>query len=109
MARANTARVLTFHVDASRIGDAGRAMDDAVEHLSGSPGFAGLLGLVDDGPRPQVVMISLWDAPDLKAAAGEDQAARRRIAEISETGVTSRVLSVLRSADPLSPSGDLRH
>ena len=103
MATATSARVLTFHVDASRIADVGEAMDDAIEHFASYPGFAGMLGLVDESPRPQVVMISLWDARGLQATAGEGEEARRRIAETTDTGVTSRKLSVLRFADVSSP------
>jgi len=107
MATASSARVLTFHVDASRMSDVVKEMDDAIERFASFPGFGGMLGLVDDSQRPQVLMISLWDAEGLKATAGEGEAARRRIAETADTGVTSRTLSVVRFADVSSPSGDV--
>jgi len=50
------------------------------------------------------VMISLWDAQGLKATDAEGEEARRRIAETTDTGVTSRKLSVLRFADVSSPT-----
>lgn len=108
MATASSARVLTFHVEANRIPDVRQAMDDAMGDFASYPGFAGMLGLVDESPRPQVMMINLWDAEGLKATAGKGEEARRRIAETTDTGVTSRVLSVLRFAEVESPTGDIQ-
>jgi hypothetical protein len=82
-------------------------VDGALERAAGHPGFVGLLGLVDDSQRPQVVMISLWDDPSLKATASGPEEIRRHISETTDTGVTSRTLSVLRFADASSPRGDL--
>jgi hypothetical protein len=107
MAEAASAQVLTFHVDASRMTDVVEAMDDALKRAAGHPGFVGMLGLVDDSQRPQVVMISLWDAPSLKATASGPEEIRRHISETTDTGVTSRTLSVLRFADASSPRGDI--
>ena len=83
--------------------DVVEVMDDAIERLATYPGFGGMLGMVDDGQRPQVLMISLWDAEGLKATAEEAEEARRRIAETADTGVTSRTLSVLRFSDASPP------
>ena len=107
MATATSARVLTFHVDASRMRDVVKAMDDAIERSAGSPGFIGALGLVDDSQRPQVLMVSLWDAEGLKATASDSEETRRHIAETADTGVTSRTFSVLRFADAASSRGDI--
>ncbi|MGA2521580.1 MAG: hypothetical protein ABSG81_12280 [Acidimicrobiales bacterium] len=106
MATASSARVLRFHVDADQMTDVAAAMDAAAGDFAALPGFGGLLGLVDDSPRPQVLMISLWDAQGLRATAAEGEEARRRIAEIADTGVTSRVLSVLCFSEVPSLRGD---
>ena len=98
MAKATNARVLTFHVDANRMTDVVEAMDDAIARSASSPGFVGMLGLVDDSDRPQVLMISLWDAQGLTASASDSEETRRHIAETADTGVTTRTLSVLRCA-----------
>jgi hypothetical protein len=106
MATTPNARVLTFHVEATRMTDVVDAIDDAIERAAGSPGFVGMLGLVDDGHRPQVLMISLWDAQDPQTNARDAEEERRRLAEAVDTGVTSRTLSVLRFAVSPSRQGD---
>ena len=101
------ARVLTFHVDAERMTDVVEAMDVSIERSARSPGFVGMLGLVDDSQRPQVLMISLWDAQDPHADARDAEEERRRVADAVDTGVTSRTLSVLRFAVSSSLPDDI--
>ena len=108
MATASSARVLRFHVDADRMPDVVDAMGDAAGRFAAYPGFGGMLGLVDDSHRPQVLVISLWDAQGLGASAGEGEEARRRIAETADSGVTSRVLSVFHISGSASPDGDIQ-
>ena len=92
-----SARVLTFHVDRSARHEIARALDAAEERLALSPSFRGLLCLEEDGPRPRVTVISLWDTRALDETAAEHAEAKRHFADTTGLGVTSRVEGVVRA------------
>ena len=89
------ARIVTFHVDREHMPGVIEALDTALYRFRHDPGFEGLLCLEHDGPRQQVMIITLWDTEGLMATAWDAEAASQLIADATDTDITSRVFQVL--------------
>lgn len=90
------ARVLTFHVDSDGMAGLSEALDGVAEMYSRNSDFRGLVCLNHDGPRHEVMVMTLWDGDGLESTQSDSEQGRRRIAAMSDLGVSSRCYDVLR-------------
>ena len=88
--------MLTFHVDNDGIAGLSDALDGVAEIFSRNPEFRGLVCLDHDGPRHEIMVMTLWDGDGLENTQGDSEQGRQRIAATTDLGVSSRSYDVLR-------------
>ena len=88
--------MLTFHVDNDGIAGLSDALDGVAEIFSRNPEFRGLVCLDYDGPRHEIMVMTLWDGDGLENTQGDSEQGRQRIAATTDLGVSSRSYDVLR-------------
>ena len=89
-------RVLTFHIESSRVHEVLDALDHVRERFEKNPDFRGLICLEGQGERHQVTVLTLWDGRGLEIMRDEDEDARQQISDTCDFGVRSEELTVLR-------------
>ncbi len=62
--------------------------------MPGLPG--GLVCLEHDGPRHEIVVLTLWEGDGLQATQDVSERGRRQIADTTDLGVSSKCYDVLR-------------
>ena len=90
------ARVLTFHIDSDELSALSQALDGVADMFAHHLDFRGLVCLVHDGFRKEIMVITLWDGEGLEATQEGSEIARQRIASTTDLGVSSRFYEVLR-------------
>lgn len=88
--------VQSFHMDADHMTELAAGLDEAVERFSRSADFGGLICLERNEIRRQVTVIVLWAAEAMDAIDREVGDAHRRIASLTDFGVTTQTHRVVR-------------
>jgi hypothetical protein len=76
-------RMVSFFADASALDDIQRRIrETAFRKFAGVNGFRGVLAIHSDGPRPEIIAMSLWD-DDLDASETISEEFREEIESIT--------------------------
>ena len=90
------ARVFTFHVTSEQLDAVSTALDAAAAELSLHPDFRGLLYLERGETRLEVLGLTLWAGDGIDETEPNAERSRQRIADMADTGVSSRSYKVVR-------------
>jgi hypothetical protein len=90
------ARILSFHIDDHDLPGLTAALDGVARMFADRPDFRGLVCLEHNGPRNEIMVMTLWDGDGLDDTQHDAEIARQRIAATTDLGVSSKCYDVIR-------------